>query len=793
LGAVTRGLENDIMMSVVVDKEVAEQVARLGQVQSLDDFKDIAEKVGKIREKEGKTEREVDDAEMVEAYLTSTILSIESEVQQPGGGQPENLAEQPIPEQEKTPEERLREQITHEDVLNVFDSARSEFVHEDWKFLSYNEILVRLKWYQEALKIVREDNPGNAEVNRQATLVVDWLLKKKNEAETKARSAPSVVGPVVGPERGRDGMDPVTAQLMAAAGLNSDSDPTRTAAIMQFGEMMRNGEVLASTDLFDIENWVLRVLDGAVQNEYFFNGLGWQQVGPMMENEIRRVMKGKTAVEVNNALSLMRSATSLYCQETAILHADGDPTKYISFLPVAGVVTQYHWSQEAGSVPKKNQEGQVESSGILGHPIVNQIRRRINRDAYNPETGRLIMRHLKGENGNTQAAIDEWADQLANRITSNPEVMVALQNKMNEAAPRRYGADNVGLSPDQIRQMARAAIAVFIVEDYPDWVCYSAKEAKEEDGKDKVPWMFFTADEAKRENDNPINQQYHITAKEGDCRLFTRRKVLSSTQVGKVTLPGVDKEGVGPVEIWNSQFGNLTDVQHPVLSLVRPMDLYRFKGAWNEVILGMAERALVTLAKQKWNPEDKGFPPLSRIGAKDITRWSNMVGAWFGNTKAGDLDDWKKFMDGADSLADLLQGRADKSDLGGFVIGEIIAAKVMASFANRPDEFLLNLSRTLQIDAFATPKEIQEAQGAILGSTGLGQNGILAELAGRLSYHYRTDNYERVIAMLRTDSSDPEKAKMLLGTKRAMVAVISTMDVLTAIFTKGGGSKRGGR
>jgi len=660
-------------------------------------------------------------------------------------------------------------------------------------------------------------NLGQERLRDQAAMVQNYLayvmddagLTETHPAQTGAE--PPVTSPVE--NRSVQGLDPLATNLFASAGLtNPDADPLKVAAFMQLNEMMRSGEMLSSTNLFDVENWSLKVFDEAVKNQFFFNGLGWQQIGPMLENQIRTTFKGKSAAEVNKALDLMRSIASLYCQETAIEHADGDPTKYISFLPIAGVVTNYLWSQEAGNSPRRVEKrdrgvlvldaaGQpvkewVAGEGILGNPVVDQIRRQIVREAYDPRTGLSVLKHLKGKKNDPQASIDEWSDLLTKRITNPeyPEVMRAYQNRMNEMAQARYGVDAVDLKPEHVRSMVRAAISLFIVEDYPDLVVYSAQKAKEPDGKTVVPWMFFTADEAKKQNEDPINKDYGQVVQEGDCRLYARRKLRELAGGKHDPAAGEDINGFGVVEIWNSQFGNLTDIQHILLSIRRPVDLYRVKGGWDERILSVAETALTTLAEQKWHPnKDKPFPKLSEIGAKDITRWSNMVGAWFGNTKAGDLDDWKKFMDGADSLADLLQFRADKSDLGGFVSGEIFWCKVMASFSNRPDEFIANLARTLQIDEMATPKEIQEAQGAVLGSTGLGQNGLLAELGGRLSFKYGTEHYLEAVAMLKTDSSNPDRARSLQKVKQAATAAVSAGRVFNAVFGSSAPPKKKGR
>lgn len=500
----------------------------------------------------------------------------------------------------------------------------------------------------------------------------------------------------------------------------------------------------------EISKWALRVTDNMARGSLFFAG-SWQQVGPYLERQIESMFAGDKSPGAEQRKTrekeYVQAIFTCRIQEQAILHCDGDPSKYASFLPPPDVMNDYMWKEGVVSLVEGNADKKI---GTIG-----EIRRYLRQMAYTPTGGEEIAKRLKS--GGT---INIYAEELAEKIKGKK----TFKNEKNEDILISLDSSFEGCETEA----ARTAIALFIVEDYAQWSLWSCKTSVEEGGLDKVPWMKLDPEKKKEDKDAP-----------NKSAVWTKRVIDKTGRMGWVQLWGPDFPGA---------VGN-TCVQHPYCQFMRPVDLYRLKSSWNEEILQPLEESLCDLALRKWAYDDEGkkkgdgarnmLSP-SKVGAKDFNRWNSMMSTWVGGSQADSLDNFKDWLKGAEQLKALLQLQSNVLDLGGEVAGDIFYAKVKAFMSMQKDDFLKSLSIALSSTGDDI-REIQAFKSEMLGSTGVGEFGQLFESISRINLHMGTEKYYKGIAMLQTGVGDPEKALKLLSLKKRAVKAQGVFSVIGAL------------
>lgn len=494
----------------------------------------------------------------------------------------------------------------------------------------------------------------------------------------------------------------------------------------------------------EISKWAIRVTDTMARGSLFFAG-SWQQVGPYIERQIEALFAGDKSAGVEKRKAKEREYVQalLTCriQEQAILHCDGDPSKYASFLPPPDVMNDYMWQRDTVNLVEGKADKKI---GTIG-----EIRRYLRQKAYTPEGGLEIARGL-----GSAEEINIYAQELVEKIKKGN---MSFKNEKNEDISVNLDSNFAGCE----MEAARTALALFIVEDYAQWSLWSCKTSVEEDGLKKVPWM-------KAE----------------------KPKVGAPSESAVWTKRVMDKTGrMDWVQTWGADFpGSIgkTCVQHPYCQFMRPVDLYRVKSSWNEEILQPLEESLCDLALRKWAYDDKGnkkeggarnmLSP-SKVGAKDFSRWNSMVSTWVGKSQADALDNFKDWLGGAEQLKSLLQMQSNVLDLGGEIAGDIFYAKVKAFMSMQKDDFLKSLSIALSSSGDDI-RELQAFKADLLGSTGFGEFGQLFESISRINLHMGTEKYYKGMAMLQTGVGDPEKALKLLSIKKKAIIAQGALNVL---------------
>ncbi len=548
------------------------------------------------------------------------------------------------------------------------------------------------------------------------------------------------------------------AEMMALLQqVGKDSDPAQAGGTVAALQAMESVPSPTSIDHAEIMQWTYRMMDVMAREPLFWAGTAWQQIGPFLERQVRQLYSAVPDYNVDDKgirtlvskeermakeIGLLQAIVACRMQEGAILHCDGDPSSYASYLPPPGKMTDYLWKR-----------GQIETIETES-PMIAQVREWLVKRAYGG--GDLSTEVDKGLKSTDSMNI--WAEKITRDIMRDNlggKVSGELHNKI-------------------LKEEVRTAIALFVVEDYAEWALWVNKVSTEQGGLAKVPWM--------------IPENPKLPSAPGESSVWNQRVKDKS---GQLTW----------VQIWGADFSGSkgsTCVQHPYCSFMRPVDLYRFKSSWNETVLGDLETNLKYLAVQKWAYKDDGTPSDNKIRSmlkpslmspKDFDRYQKMIGSWIGGTQADGLDNFKDWLKGAEQLKALLQTRTDALDLGGQVAGDIFYDKVLAFMGNRKSEFLKVLSFALSGgDTTWEIKEIQAARGEVLGTTGVGEFGQLFETISRINLHMRTEKFDKAVAMLLTGEPDPDRAPKLVNVKKG--AIIG-QGLLTALGDlSGSGGKR---
>jgi len=482
---------------------------------------------------------------------------------------------------------------------------------------------------------------------------------------------------------------------------------------------------LTGTNRGVIDEWMFKILDNVGREPLFFAGAGWQQIIPFMERSLREM--GMNESHLAEEIKRARAHCLCVTQRENIFHCDGDANNYVERSAPPAFLPDLQWDSDMAKVVRE-------------HPVVEFFR-----DWYvNGSSGVIwgknggdVVNRLKGTPGGR--GIYQWAEDLKETIMKNEATAKGLEDFCEQKEPGSW-------NPKILKEQLEMAISYFVVEDYPRWAFWAMNKASSgsDETRAEVPWL------------DPDKAHLH-------------------------SIKAIGKGRTGEVVVWNAE--NL-GVNHPFLSLVRPVDLVRFKGGWDESILRPLEHAFQYLAFGKWS-EDKVLTP-SEVKIKDFGRWNALWSAVIGNTRGDMIDDFEDLMKGFDKMVDMDPNRKDRADFFGYIAGEIVYSKVLALTSGRRGRAFSNIARALAIEASSVPKEHQQAMQAFAGSGFSAEYGQIKEIVDRLGLNFgASPHYRTALDILITEAADPELAKSLAPIRKVLLGIMAVGNTFT-----GGGSQK---
>lgn len=484
----------------------------------------------------------------------------------------------------------------------------------------------------------------------------------------------------------------------------------------------------------EIRLWAAESVDWIAREQLVFGGAGWQQFSPAMEREVRKVMKSsrKNEVDINKGLEIVRAVWAPRIYEEAMMHADGAIGILVKTLPPAGIYEVNEWNTERREILLFNTDKEGKKIPSLVQEMYLEIFDEIE----------LCGVSTKKEKGEREVEIGEKFKSVLSKLADSEKSNIMaeeLANKFTVKYSEKY-------SKKELQSLARTAISIFNVDNMPDVIMW-------------------------------LNNVY-----------IDNEKVIKEN--GKLKGRRMDGERViGEVNCYDSKINDNLKYIHPLVSLRRPVDVYRQNNVWNEAILREAEQALWYFGEKVFLKDDKkDFPWWSSINIKKLDRWDSMMSAFFGGTQAESLDNFADLEKGLDKMQKLLQPNENMANIGGAVAAKIIKVKTMALLVESRKGFSSNLTRALAIEKSSVPKEMSEALGKMTGSGMDTSFGSIKEAIGRLGFNF-TGSKDLAIAidMLVTETRDPEKASQNLKYKKVAMVLKSILDLSVE---SSGGKKR---
>lgn len=540
------------------------------------------------------------------------------------------------------------------------------------------------------------------------------------------------------------GIDTGLAGMMATGG--KDVDKEHVASIASVKRAIEEVGPLSGNGRREIDEWMYKLVDSVGKESLFFAG-GWQQILPYVEGS----MSALGFDERRLSEEMARAKSKILCVHIreVIFHCDDDTNSFEQRLVPAALLPEYQWNSEMAGMIKADpvvdlfREWYVDGENAIaysdrGDEIIKRLKGR--KEMKKPESEWTVEEWAE-QGKEKRERVREWAEELTDYVLESEEVKTLLEASCEKMEP---GSWNEGV----LKERFMMAISYFLVEDYPRWVSWALTNAsnKNEEVVKEARWL------------------------EG----------LKTSLVRKSS-----KGEMREITSWSS---DALGIKHPFVSLVRPVDLVRFKGGWDETILRPIERALVRLSVGKW---DKGVVPTpSTVGQKDLARWNALWTAVIGNPRGDAIDDFEDLMKGFDKMVDLDPNRKNRDDYYGWIAGEIIWGKVLALTAGtRGSGYFDNIVKALAIETSSIPKEKAQAMAAMMDSGFQAEFGQIAEIMNRLSLKLgASPHYRSAIDKLVTEAGtqDPELMSRLARLRRWILGVAAVGNT----FSEGGGKKK---
>ena len=515
---------------------------------------------------------------------------------------------------------------------------------------------------------------------------------------------------------------------MSGVGANAGKDGGMGLGAAESYEALEDVTTLKDFTDEAVFDWAAKTVDWIAREQLFFAGAGWQQFGPYMEREVRKLYKknGKKEVEINKAIEIVRAVLAPRLYEEAMMHSDGAIAIFVKTLPQAGVFDKNEWSKERRSF-------------LLTNPLVGYFHEEI----YN-----LIQIDPK-------RALEMMADSEKANIMAE-----YLKDRLLEDADKIEGLnqEHIDSDPGRVQSLARVAVSVFLVDDLPDIIMWANSSKSSVEIRSLIDQI-----KPKRK----LNSERMAGDVVAYDTMFNRTLNFSHPLVGLRRPVDIYRAN----NVWNEVI--LGEVEQALWGLADEVFIVRGKKKNSKGV----------------EIETRRFKRCSEMGLKNMDRWDAMVTALIGGTQAEALDNFQDLDKGLEKMQKLIQNDPDMADIGGAIAAKLIKAKVMALLSENRRGFGSNIMRALAIERSSVPKEMSDALGRMAGSGMDTSFGSIKEAVARLGFNFLgCKDLVQAIAMLVTETNDPNDAEANLRKKKVAMILKAIVDLSQE--TSGGGGKR---
>jgi len=658
---------------------------------------------------------------------------------------------------------------------------------------------------------------------RETKKTIDVLLDKYDNADPDSEDAEKI-GAVVGcldgglkkaesiiisgPKRtdaGGEGVSPLAQQPALDSGpknKNGGSELGSSNAI-SLQELYRHPLTDFSPE--EIRKWGANLVLRLGNDSLFFNQ-GWTQLASFIDaqtyeakNKIRLSGGEREKVEeeyklVENACKFVEAAVTVRAHEEALYASDAVLTTYVAALPPADRMTdkRYLWESRnaAGLLQvneteyKKGEKKEIEPS------ILNTVHDDLLYRAYSMEKGGVSVDDLRQQ----LKYRDELAQDYFYKIKDNKKLMDKFE----------------GLSNDEIKNQARLAVSMFIVEDYVPWAnwiytnvgkeipVWEWKDGKwESNGTSKFDWI-EKSDLIKKRRSKMSDERF-TGQKEEEVEIWSTDIMTKRPRIDK-DKKEVRENGDIVYDVFK------TGLENPLMTLIRPVDVLRVKRDFAEDINRPLHEAFYALTSEIWMVKQggrdkvthevikdrvKSFPKTSELGFKQVSRWAKAWEKMIGDSHGDKVESMEGVSEGAGKIVNMFstyENNWDRENLAGAIVGNIWAAKIKAALSRGDENFVSNLLRTGAILGEYN-KEQSMLVSQIYGSDMSQDFGVIRDAISRLNLNIETPAFKMARKMIVTSSTDEKNLDILYGTKKAFV-IANTVGSFISGFKGKGGKKR---